>query len=35
MIANGRIIAYDGEMLTVGVPFYDTDFIVRKNVNNV
>ena len=35
MIANGRIMAYDGELLTVGVPFYDTDFIMRKNVNNV
>lgn len=35
MIAPGRITAYDGEVLTVKVPFYDIEYIKRKSVRNV
>lgn len=35
MLATGRITAYDGEILTVKVPFYDVEYIMRKRVRDV
>lgn len=35
MLANGRITGYDGNVLTVDVPFYDTEYIIKKRVRDV
>lgn len=35
MLVGGRIKSYDGNVLTVDVPFYDVEYIIKKRVRDV